>query len=216
VNNFLEIINEWVFETEADSPEAYHRYLTWHIVTLVRSSGMRSGEVFGLKNRDAEPINDRELRIVVRAHTSKVDRERSIIVDCPEVIDFWFESMRKFRNPDEYLFSPYRSGTTSARDVFYHAYSSLRIKLREVGLGWFGLYYWRHWYITERLLAGEPIHQVAKVVGTSVGEIESTYSHVLTEQTTQKFNRTTISHDKDGQVILHKLKFPRRPAGRFS
>jgi hypothetical protein len=82
----------------------------------------------------------------------------------------------------------------------------LRESLKEFELDWIDLYHCRHWYITERLLAGESIHLVAKAVGTSVSEIEKTYSNVLTEQITEKFSETIVEFDDDGHFKPRKVK----------
>jgi hypothetical protein len=90
--------------------------------------------------------------------------------------------------------------------VFHHAYKSLRESPKEFDLDWVDLYHCRHWYITERLLAGESIHLVAKAVGTSVAEIERTYSNVLTEQITEKFSETIVEFADHGHFKLRKVR----------
>jgi site-specific recombinase XerD len=205
IKEFMETVASW--KQEATNPtDQYHRLVLMHVVLLVESSGLRSGEVFGLRNKYAERLNADQLRVTVKADTSKVGRERSIIVRAPFLIEFWLDQAQKFREPDDYLFSPYKSGNISVRDVFYHAYKSLRQRLKELDLDWIDLYHCRHWYITQRLLAGESIHLVAKAVGTSVSEIEKTYSNVLTEQVTEKFSETIVEFDDDGHFKLWKVK----------
>jgi hypothetical protein len=213
VDRFWKITSDWAVEAEPDSAEDYHRRIVYHASDLVRQSGLRSGELFGLLNKNAKPLNERELEICVRADTSKVGRERSIIVDCPFSIEFWLERYQRYRKPDEYLFSPHKCGTTSARDVFYHSYSSLRVALKE--LNRIDLYHWRHWYITERLLAGEQVHDIAKATGTSITQIEKTYSHVRTEQVTRRFNLTDIKHNRDGGVTLKRYAKTRKKWTKF-
>ena len=104
---------------------------------------------------------------------------------------------------DAYFFAPFHDGKSSARNTFYHQYVQLREYLKPEGLDWYDLYHCRHWWVTNRLLAGEDIYQIAQAAGTSVKEIESTYSHVLTAETTRKFNKTRVLHNADGshQVI---------------
>jgi hypothetical protein len=57
-------------------------------------------------------------------------------------------------------------------------------------------------------LAEEPIHLVARAAGTSVKEIESTYSHVMTELTTKRFNQKKVVWAPDGsyEIIQKQLK----------
>lgn len=111
---------------------------------------------------------------------------------------------QRHRAANHYLFSPYDDGGVSARDVFYHAFKSLRVRLKEIDLEWFDLYHCRHWWITQRLLAEEQIALVAQAAGTSVKEIESTYSHVLTELTTKKFGEKKVVWQPDGSYKIIK------------
>jgi site-specific recombinase XerC len=199
---FMEQLVRWRENADGEI-EDYQRAMVMHLIIFVQSSGLRSGEVFGLTNRHAVPLNETEMRVTVMPETSKVGRERSIIVNAPMLIEFWLGHTQRFKDPDDYLFSPYKSGRTSVRDVFYHAYASLREQLKQVDLEWFDLYHFRHWYITELLLADQSIHLIAKAVGSSVAQIERTYSNVTTEQSTRKFNKAKIDLDEDGVVRVN-------------
>jgi hypothetical protein len=205
IQSLMDVMAEWNSEPAVPAEE-YHRFLVMCVVLLVEGSGLRSGEVFGLKNKFVEPLGPRQLRVTVKAETSKVGRERVIRVDDPFLIEFWIEKYQRFHDPDDYFFSPYKSGNVSARDVFYHAYRALRERLKKLDLQWLDLYHCRHWYITQRLMAKESIHLVAKAVGTSVAQIEKTYSNVLTEQITEKFSETEVVFDKFGRFKIKKVK----------
>jgi hypothetical protein len=149
--------------------------------TLLTSlMGMRSGEIFGLVDRDIERRGKDECLVTIRAETSKVRKGRQIAV-ANEMLVLWLTKFQRHRDPDDYVYSSYNDGGSSIRDVFYHAYGSLRVRLREIDLDWFDLYHCRHWYITNRLLAEEAIYSVVQATGTSLKEIEDTYSHVRTE-----------------------------------
>jgi integrase len=189
----------------ADKKQYYNRSLTMHIINMVGMSGLRSGEVFGLRNKDVEIRGD-ECVISVRAKTSKVRRDRRVAMPMT-LLKFW-QFTHKHREPLDQLFSPIDNGRKAARDVFYHQYGLLREKLKTVQLEWFDLYHCRHWWITNRLLAQEPIHLVAQAAGTSVKEIESTYSHVMTEITTRGFNKKRVVYKPDGsfEVIAQEIK----------
>lgn len=77
-------------------------------------------------------------------------------------------------------------------------------------LGWFDPYHCRHFFITAKLLAGEPIHIVAKACGTSVKEIESTYSHVLTEMASRNFGNKQVVLDEEGGYGVHDTSAARQ------
>jgi integrase len=195
---------EWVKEAH-DQQSIYHRSMTILIIAFVGTSGLRSGEVFGLRNKDVDTRRT-EYLIKVRAATSKVRRDRQVVVGKTP-LQQWL-TRQKYKEPTEFVFSPFDSGKKSARDTFYHQYSLLREKLKTVNLEWFDLYHCRHWWITNRLLAEEPIHLVAQAAGTSVKEIESTYSHVMTEITTRGFNKKRVIHQPDGtfEIVLEEIK----------
>jgi integrase len=184
----------------------YNRSLTMHIINMVSMSGLRSGEVFGLRNKDVE-FRGNECLISVRAKTSKVRRDRKVVMPVT-LLKFWLYTSRKKADPGDFLFSTFENGKKDARDVFYHQYKLLREELKKVHLEWFDLYHCRHWWITNRLLAEEPIHLVAQAAGTSVKEIESTYSHVMTEITTRGFNKRRVVYQPDGtfKVIVEEVK----------
>src|SRR6202011_2497484 len=140
-------------------------------VGLISQSGMRSGEVFGLKNRDIQARGRNRFVINIRAETSKIRRSRVITVHS-DLLGIWLRTRQFNKAPGDYVFSPKHDGTTPFRDVFYHLFTSLRMRLKEIALDWFDLYHCRHWYIPNRLYAEEPIHHGAKACGTSVKEIE--------------------------------------------
>jgi len=186
--DFFNVVTMWTKEAQGID-QIYNRAMLMHICALVSISGLRSGEVFGLLNSDLERRRD-ECLIKIRAETSKVKRDRQIVVPTL-ALDHWL-ARRRYKEPGDFLFSPHHNGSISGRDTFYHQYKSLRARLKEIELDWFDLYHCRHWWVTTRLLAEEPIHLVARAAGTSVKEIESTYSHVMTELTTKKFNQKKV------------------------
>jgi cation transport regulator ChaB len=205
--NYRDFINTtyaWVKEAK-DTRDQYHRRILAHVVALAALAGMRSGEIFGLLNSDVQMRGVDECLVRIRAETSKVRRERSITVDNKMLV-LWLTKYQRHRDPSDYVYSPYNDGKTSARDVFYHAYKSLRVRLKEIDLDWFDLYHCRHWYATNRLLAEEAIYSIGQVMGTGSREIESTYSHVLTELTTKRFSKKKIVWDPNGSYkIVQKL-----------
>jgi hypothetical protein len=206
MNQFFNVVEKWM-KAATDPKSFYSRYMLMHVVSLVGVSGMRSGEVFGLKNNDLEirPRSE-EAVINIRRETSKVRRSRTITVPLI-ALQHWLKR-RRHNGDNDHLFSPYDRGTKDAKDVVYHQYSSLRQSLKEVGLEWIDLYHMRHWWVTNRLLAGEHIHEIAVGAGTSVAEIESTYSHVITEMSTRRMNRKQVVHDETGdwKVITRQIR----------
>lgn len=202
---FIRKVLRWAFVEPKDSTSdqlKYHRMMVASLISLAESSGMRSGEIFGLTNNDVSKIGDNEHLINIRGETSKVKKSRQIIVQSRS-LKTWIKDHQKWKERTDFLFAPFHDGKTSARDTFYHQYGAIREALKPDNLDWYDLYHCRHWWITQRLLAGEDIYQIAQAAGTSVKEIEQTYSHVLTAETTRKFNKKKVEHNEDGthQVI---------------
>jgi integrase len=200
-------LHEWAYGIQ-DDQEGYRRQLVETIVSVMSMTGMRSGEVFGLKNSDVEiRESEAECVISIRAKTSKVLRSRRITLGAmsrrkSNHLINWIQKVQRHKSPSDFLFSPYRTGSRSVRDYYYHAYKKFRVRLKEIGLEWFDTYHCRHHWITTRLLAGDDIYIVAKVAGTSVAEIEGTYSHVLTEMATRKMSQRNVRYKSDNSYEI--------------
>jgi integrase len=212
---------EWLGGAVSDT-ERHNRQLVFHVFMLASHSGMRSGEIFGLKNRDVDVhSNINQCLIRIRPETSKVRKGRDITVGVStagrendsKVTNYLLSWIQKQRNkqPDDFVFSLLMDGKRDARNIFYQTYNEFRERLAKVGLEWFDLYHCRHWWVTNRLVSEEAIHLIAKAAGTSVSEIEKTYSHVLTAMTTRKFAEKRVQHDLEGayEVVKKKGKKPK-------
>jgi integrase len=222
--NYTDVVNlmrAWVLGAKNEK-EAYQRRMLQHIFLLISNSGMRSGEVFGLKNRDVEVRHKAtECVLTIRPETSKVRKGRRITVlsssggrtASTKKLNYlirWIEKYQRHKESGDFVFSAFDKGSTSARDTYYHAYKSLRTELKKIDLGWFDTYHCRHFWITNRLLAEESIHLVAQAAGTSTREIEKTYSHVLTEMSTRKFGKRQIVYNSDQSWDVVKQSDERR------
>ena len=208
----VQCIRSWVGEAKHPQ-DAYNRRLLQFLFLVIAQSGMRSGEAFGLRNSDVEPRPKTNDAIVnVRAETSKVRKGRRIVVFTrsgkgltgTEEINpllFWRKFQRN-KEPSDFVFSTYDDGKRSGRDIYYHAYGQLRKRLAEVNLEWFDTYHCRHYWITSRLYAQESIYDIAASAGTSIKEIESTYSHVLTELIGKKMNKRDVRYADDGTPVI--------------
>ena len=223
--DFLTTIYHWIKEAK-NNRETYNRLLLRHFVLVVSNSGMRSGELFGLKNKDVTMRRQaNECLINIRPETSKVRQGRQISFHGSyggnvkrdtqtNYLIRWITEYQKFKEPNDYVFSTMDDGKADARDVYYHNYKLLRLKLKAIDLDWFDTYHCRHFWITNRLLAGEPIHLVAKAAGTSVAEIETTYSHVLGEMATKQFSKRQVQYDDEGGFVVVNTADVEKPVGR--
>jgi len=205
-NEVVSLMRSWVREAR-DDKDAYHRSMVQHVMLVAANCGMRSGEIFGLRNADVEIRRSaNECKITVRPETSKVRKGRTVMLFASSggrsgkrisAINYllrWMDEYQIHKEPEDFVFAPYQklhpktSVRVSPRDVYYHTYKSLREKLAERNLEWFDTYHGRHLWITRRLLDRESIHLVAATAGTSVREIEATYSHVIEEVVSRQFN----------------------------
>jgi len=220
--NYTDVINtlrQWVSQAKSEK-DVYNRRMLQHFILLISNTGMRSGEAFGIRNSDIEIHREAdECVLTIRPETSKVRRGRKIVllasgggrVSKTKRINYlirWIDQYQRHKKPSDLVFATFdNKGRTkpNASDVIYKGYGALRAKLKDIQLDWFDPYHCRHFYITNRLLAKEPIHIVAKVCGTSVKEIESTYSHVLTEMASRNFaNREVIYNKESGYEVVEK------------
>jgi len=112
----------------------------------------------------------------------------------------WVDQYQRHKKPSDLVVATFdNKGRTKANasDVIYKGYGALRSELKKIRLDWFDPYHCRHFYITNRLLAGEPIHIVARVCGT----------HVLTEMASRNFgNRQVIYNKEGGYGVVEKDK----------
>lgn len=226
---FIHTMRSWVNEDASDK-ERYKRLMVQHSVLTMAACGLRSGEMFALRNRDVQIHEERkECVINIESGTSKKRRGRKITIHAtaggrPNGTEInylirWMNRYQRHKDPDDLVFTNFDNQTLrrgarkkvkrddDARTVFYKTYESLRSRLNEVGIGWFDPYHARHWFATNKLYAGQPIHLVANVLGSSTRELESTYSHVITEIASRKFNKTEVHYGEDGSIeVTEKSK----------
>jgi integrase len=206
----LACMQTWIKKAKGDV-DTYNRQLLRHIFLLISATGMRTGEVLRLKNKDVEFIAREKLEAVIRirAETTKVRQERRITVSAslggritnPSPINYlirWIDEYQIHKNPDDFAFSLYTKGTGQATFEFYRSYGALREDLEEIGLDWWDVYHNRHHFCTEAIRAGHPLALIAAACGNSVTVIEKTYSHILSEITTREMAKKRVVRFKDG------------------
>jgi hypothetical protein len=211
--DFINCIRAWRHKAKNDK-DRYYRDVLHHFVLVVANTGFRSGELFNLKNRDVEVRKQaNECIVTIRPETSKVRKGRQIAVLAshggPKPINYllrWITEHQRHKDPNDFVFAVFDNGRQTVRDIYYHYYKTLRRELKAIELDWFDTYHCRHFWITNRLLAEEPIHVVAKVAGTSTAQIEDTYSHVLTEMAARQFGKKRVIYSRDGSWTVDRLR----------
>jgi len=221
-----EHMREWVKEEITTSPAAnggrlhrsgphalhrFQRELLRNYVLFMANSGLRPNEARQLLWRDVRTENDEDgtPALIVEVAPSTKTGARTVV--CREGTEFYLDRLRnlsKHTGLGDYVFAGY-DGTPI--DDFNKTFAKV---LDEIGLlndRWGKkrtIYSLRHFYCTEALLSGVPIHVLAKNMGTSIAYIEKHYSHVLTVMQakalrTKKFRaqgRPGREHSRQGPV----------------
>jgi integrase len=200
-NQVVRILTGWATRKNSDSDkDAYYKEMVRHGFLVISNCGLRSGELFGLKNNDLTiDAEKKEVVIRVRAETSKKGQDRNTVISARSVggsqpVNYlirWLKEHAIHKQSDDFVFALYEDGKkrskaypahSAGRERFYHLYKTgLRKQLKKANLEWIDLYHARHWYVSFRLLDGKSPYFIAKAVGTSLGQIESTYDQIQAE-----------------------------------
>ena len=203
-NKVTSILTAWARKNIKDEKQRYYTQMVRHGFLVIANSGLRSGELFGLRNSDVEVDPEKqEVKIRVRAETTKVKQERRVVLAAIEPtgkgegstsINYlirWLNEHQLHKDRKHFVFSDYDDGSSSGRERFYDSYKNhFRPRLKNHGLEKFDLYHCRHMFITFRLEADQNIYKIAKATGTSLTQIEKTYSHLLAEQASREIQQT--------------------------
>jgi integrase len=194
------LIGQWVASAKAGMPRM-RRLMVQTVFETIAAGAFRSGEMLKLRRKDVQ-INDhgpnRELIITVQEETTKVRKFRQVplLHSAAVYLRDWLE-LRKDLKPDDLVFA-LRKAKDASR-MFYEQFGELRKDvLVPQGLGKLDLYHARHARITEWLLMGHSIHLVAKLAGTSVVQIEKTYSGVIEIIIGREFAKQKLVYNEDG------------------
>ncbi|HEY4941875.1 MAG TPA: tyrosine-type recombinase/integrase [Rhizomicrobium sp.] len=182
-------------------PHALHRYqreLLRNYLLFMANSGLRPNEARQLQWRDVrvEKEGKKATLIVEIAETTKTGARTVVCRDGAHVYLDRLKAISKHASDDDLIFCGWDGEPIDNFNKTFHAV------LRKLGLlndRWGKrrtVYSLRHFYCTEALLSGVPIHTLARNMGTSIAHIEHHYSHVLTlmqakELSTKKFRRAT-------------------------
>lgn len=211
----VKLSRDFANRREGSEAEIYYRKLLHHLYLVLGASGMRSHECQKLRHRDIELHRDKNECVVnIPAAISKVRKPRTITINPSfggsehqnKAINYLIrlvDEVCRHKEPDDFLFASFTSGAKSGANSIYEASKKFREEvLNQEGLGHIEFTHGRHTFITMRLLAGEPIHLVARVCGTSTDQIESTYSQVLSELVSRQFGKKRVSVSDQGYEII--------------
>jgi integrase len=210
-----EHLREWVKEPMASAPSqnggalhragphALHRYqreLLRNHLLFMANSGLRPNEARQLLWRDVRTEDDAEGTPALVVEVAPTTKTGARTVVCREGSEFYLDRLKKLSkhtDPDDYVFAGHDGEPV---ENFNKSFAKILERLGLLNDRWGKrrtIYSLRHFYCTQALLSGVPIHILAKNMGTSIGYIEQHYSHVLTlmqakELRTKKFRPPRI------------------------
>ena len=197
---FVRAMREYVRE-DVDPDELHARQLVRHYFLVAANSGMRSGELAQLSwdNVNLREIDGKTIATVnVLAATSKVGKQRTFMHREGEYYQRWREIAE---HKTGIIFSV--DGTTRyPRSSLYKHFKRI-MALAEIDPArkpHLVPYSFRHFAITQRVMSGLHLQEVAQMTGTSLPQVEETYYH-LNEAQMQRAALADYVRDKNGKII---------------
>lgn len=208
--NFIrarQLMYDWmVAASDTGNPiECENRETIFTVFMTISCGAFRTGEILQVRRKDIQMAGD-EIIVTVQDNTSKVRKARQVPLLHEGVICLrsYLNSRPKMK-PDERVFV--MRGAKEPRNLFYKAFSKLRKNvLIPAGLGDIEPYHARHFAITNWLLMGNSIHLVGRLAGTSVKQIEATYSNVIELSIGREFAQKYLVYKEDGSHEIVKRK----------
>jgi len=167
-----------------DELEKVKREMTHSYFNLAFKSGLRTGELRGVRCEDFKPAPEGKnmVEILIRAETSKVRKQREIIVDGINYASFVKRYITD-KNKNSYLFADAEGEPISEKTLLRHWKTVMVLA---------GIKNWeernivpyttRHFFATEKLKMKVAYDVLAEYMGTSISELETTYRHVSREE----------------------------------
>lgn len=188
----------------------YYRRMIHHYVMFLANTGMRTHEALRLQYKNIIEEKENSLRIEIEAEKTKVNKKRTIITERESVITAYEERRRNFcEKKSDYIFGQWdvdikKCGDTQVNKSRIYAYfnelKDLVAKKHENFSIEKGLYSFRHYFITLHMRQKSVgISELAQFCGTSISQIEKTYSHIKDEE-------VSASISLSQQQILSKRK----------
>jgi integrase len=183
-----EVLREYTAKKNTENAEErYTKQLIRHFILIASNSMMRFGELRQLKwgcvRTYDKKLNKNDVKkvrlaeITVKAHTSKVRKERICSVRGGEHLDR-LKTLSVHTLNDDYVFTRSDGKLISKRTMYYHYGVLMDLcgidDWKKRKLTYYSL---RHYGITKRVQAGVNILKLATNCGTSPKHIQDTYYH---------------------------------------
>lgn len=167
-------------------PHALHRLqreMLRHYLLFMANSGLRPNEARQLLWRDVREEADEDGASVLVIEVAPTTKTGARTVVCREGTAHYLTRLKtisKHTKPGDHVFCGHDGEPV---DSFNKTFCKVLAGLGLLDDRWGkrrSIYSLRHFYCTQSLLSGVPIHVLAKNMGTSIAYIEQHYSHVLT------------------------------------
>lgn len=191
-------------------PHALHRLqreMLRHYLLFMANSGLRPNEARQLLWRDIRKEEDEDGTPALVIEVAPTTKTGARTVVCREGTTHYLERLKKISKhtePGDYIFCG--SGGEPV-DNFNQTFRKVLSGLGLLEDRWGkrrSIYSLRHFYCTESLLSGVPIHVLAKNMGTSIAYIEQHYSHVLTVMQAKHLRTKKFRKAKDTPANIRK------------
>lgn len=173
--------------------DVYYRRLIHHYIVFLANTGMRTHEVIQLQYRNVVENKNNTITIEIEAEKTKVNKKRLIITERESVINAYRERRKEYSESQScYLFSHWNEDKKKIgeevinKSRIYTYFNELKDIVSEKHKDFNtekGLYSFRHFFITlhlrQKVLS---VMDLAQFCGTSISQIEKTYSHIKDEE----------------------------------
>lgn len=179
-NKTLAMAKEWSDQPTRQAREVYTRKLMYYVLAVMAATGMRTGEVLGLRNKHIKVLKPNLCEVNLEHGKMGNKAPRVIPVNgTPCMLLEWIATHQIHKDADSYVFPRQKAGDQFAEGAFNKIHQKFTEEmLKPQGLKHITPYHQRHNFITESLRAGANIIDVAAYTGTSARMISQTYSHV--------------------------------------
>ena len=175
-----------------DTMNGHGKYMALSFMLLGFATGMRPNEMYELKWHMIRDTGDGEVRINVPPNTKTGARVVVPLEDAKPVLSRLRLLSRNCASTDHVFTTWMGKRPRDYIETIERYLSALDMRIGSEGKPRTA-YSMRHSYITFQLLNGVDIRTVARNCGTSVGEIEKHYDHVMNEQASEALTRLNAS-----------------------
>jgi len=191
------LLSTWAADATKDK-DRLKRQMVKTVIEVMEAGGLRTGEALSLRRKHLD-IRTNEIEVQIEKANTKVRKARPVGLFHNGVVALKAWLMKRGQlKPDDLVFSTDPRSNTANR-VFYKEFGKFREDvLIPAGLEKFDPYHARHFAITQWLNQGRSVHLVATLCGTSVLQIEKTYSGVIALIVAREFAKQKMIYKEDG------------------